>query len=77
MPSRNKPSQIDIDDMCNRVSCLFPHERKIHPEWREFDKDEVWEIASDITGFNEKYEPGPEFKKRCLEYWQDEETSKS
>jgi predicted transcriptional regulator len=63
MPSQNKPSQFDIDEMCNRISCLFVHERKKHPERREFDKDEVWEITSDITGFNLKYEPGPEFKK--------------
>jgi predicted transcriptional regulator len=63
MPSQNKPSQFDIDEMCQRVSCLWVHERKKHPEWREFDKDELWEIASDITGFYIKYEPGPEFKK--------------
>jgi predicted transcriptional regulator len=63
MPSQNKPSQKDIDEMCNRISCLWVHERKKHPEWREFDKDELWEIASDITGLFEKYEPGPEFKK--------------
>lgn len=63
MTSQNKPSQSDIDEMSHRLSCLFPHEIKRHPEIREFDKDEIWEAIREIPGFNLQYESGQEFKK--------------
>jgi hypothetical protein len=63
MPSQNKLSQFDIDEMSHRLSCLFPHEIKRQPEIREFDKDEIWEATREIPGFTLQYGSDQEFKK--------------
>jgi hypothetical protein len=60
-------SIIDIDEMVHRLSCLFPHEIKRHPEIREFDKDEVWKATRKIKGFNLKCGSDQRFKKAVFE----------
>jgi hypothetical protein len=62
------PSQFnddDIEEMCKRLSCLFPHEIERHSEIRDFDKDEIWEATREIQGFGsaQPYESNQEFKK--------------
>jgi hypothetical protein len=60
------PTQRDIEVMYSRIAYLFPHEIKMHPERREFDKDVVWGETIKINAFFEEFGPNPEFKEQVF-----------